>query len=164
MPSYDLDYALRCLRDAIDYAEQTGDFVAARKWVNEVEESAYDDIIAKTKGVSAMAIVYKITKRVQAWNQYGTTDWGLTPASLVNVPLTFELTAEGEIRIVDGDKVRVINPPWPDNNKAFCLLWADIVTEENGGTTPPPPSTTFPFKSIIFEADDGTQYPYVPKN
>lgn len=35
-PTYDLDYALSRLRDAIDYAEQTGEFTQARKWVNEV--------------------------------------------------------------------------------------------------------------------------------
>ena len=44
MTTYDLDYALRCLRDAIDYAEQTGDFISARKWVNEVEKAARDSL------------------------------------------------------------------------------------------------------------------------
>jgi len=41
--TYKFDYAVKRLRDAIDYAEQTGEFQQVRKWVNEVEAAYYDD-------------------------------------------------------------------------------------------------------------------------
>lgn len=60
--AYELDYALSNLRDAIDYAEQTGDFVAARKWVNEVEKSAKDNrpdgILLNYKNLASLAKEY----------------------------------------------------------------------------------------------------------
>ena len=41
MASYDFDYAILILRQAVDFAEIEGDFVPLRKWVNEVEESGH---------------------------------------------------------------------------------------------------------------------------
>jgi hypothetical protein len=38
MSTYDKDYATRMLKDAIDYAEATGDFTHARKWSRAIEE------------------------------------------------------------------------------------------------------------------------------
>jgi len=42
MASYDFDYAIELLRQAIDFAEVERDFVPLRKWVNEVEQSGHD--------------------------------------------------------------------------------------------------------------------------
>jgi hypothetical protein len=42
MASYDFDYAIELLRQAIDFAEIERDFVPLRKWVNEVEQSGHD--------------------------------------------------------------------------------------------------------------------------
>ena len=41
MSSYDFDYTILILRQAIDFAEIEHDFVPLRKWVNEVEESSH---------------------------------------------------------------------------------------------------------------------------
>ena len=42
MTSYDFDYAILVLRQAIDFAEIERDFVSLRKWVNEIEQSGHD--------------------------------------------------------------------------------------------------------------------------
>jgi hypothetical protein len=42
MASYDFDYTILVLRQAIDFAEIERDFVTLRKWVNEVEHSGHD--------------------------------------------------------------------------------------------------------------------------
>lgn len=42
MASYDFDYTIELLRQAIDFAEIERDFVPLRKWVNEVEQSGHD--------------------------------------------------------------------------------------------------------------------------
>ena len=42
MASYDFDYAIELLRQAIDFAEIERDFVPLRKWVNEVEQAGHD--------------------------------------------------------------------------------------------------------------------------
>jgi len=42
MTSYDFDYTILILRQAIDFAEIDHDFVPLRKWVNEVEQSGHD--------------------------------------------------------------------------------------------------------------------------
>jgi hypothetical protein len=42
MASYDFDYTIELLRQAIDFAEVERDFVPLRKWVNEVEQSGHD--------------------------------------------------------------------------------------------------------------------------
>ena len=42
MTSYDFDYAILLLRQAIDFAEIEHDFVPLRKWVNEVEQSGHE--------------------------------------------------------------------------------------------------------------------------
>jgi hypothetical protein len=42
MTSYDFDYTILILRQAIDFAEIEHDFVPLRKWVNEVEQSGHD--------------------------------------------------------------------------------------------------------------------------
>jgi hypothetical protein len=39
MSSYDFDYTIVLLRQAVDFAEVERDFVPLRKWVNEVEQS-----------------------------------------------------------------------------------------------------------------------------
>jgi hypothetical protein len=42
MTSYDFDYTILILRQAIDFAEIEHDFVPLRKWVHEVEQSGHD--------------------------------------------------------------------------------------------------------------------------
>jgi hypothetical protein len=42
MASYDFDYAIESLRQAIDFAEIERDFVPLRKWTNEVEASGHE--------------------------------------------------------------------------------------------------------------------------
>lgn len=42
MVSYDFDYTIELLRQAIDFAEIERDFIPLRKWVNEVEQSGHD--------------------------------------------------------------------------------------------------------------------------
>ena len=42
MTSYDFDYAIQLLRQAIDFAEVEDDFVLLRKWANEVERSGQE--------------------------------------------------------------------------------------------------------------------------
>jgi hypothetical protein len=42
MTSYDFDYTILILHQAIDFAEIEHDFVPLRKWVNEVEQSGHD--------------------------------------------------------------------------------------------------------------------------
>lgn len=42
MASYDFDYAILLLRQAVDFAEVERDFVPLRKWVNEVEAAGYE--------------------------------------------------------------------------------------------------------------------------
>ncbi len=42
MASYDFDYTILLLRQAIDFAEIERDFVPLRKWVNEVEASGHE--------------------------------------------------------------------------------------------------------------------------
>ena len=42
MASYDFDYTIQVLRQAIDFAEIEHDFVPLRKWVNEVEQSGHE--------------------------------------------------------------------------------------------------------------------------
>jgi len=42
MASYDFDYAIESLRQAVDFAEIERDFVPLRKLVNEVEQSGHD--------------------------------------------------------------------------------------------------------------------------
>lgn len=42
MASYDFDYAIVSLRQAVDFAEIEQDFVPLRKWVNEVEQSGHE--------------------------------------------------------------------------------------------------------------------------
>jgi hypothetical protein len=42
MASYDFDYAIESLRQAIDFAEIEHDFVPLRKMVNEVEASGHE--------------------------------------------------------------------------------------------------------------------------
>lgn len=42
MASYDFDYAIELLRQAVDFAEVERDFVPLRKWVNEVEQSGHE--------------------------------------------------------------------------------------------------------------------------
>jgi hypothetical protein len=42
MASYDMDYALKRLRDAIAFVEIEHDFIPLRKWVNEVEQSGHE--------------------------------------------------------------------------------------------------------------------------
>lgn len=47
MNTYDLDYAIYRLQDAVDYTEETGDpqgFAAIRRWILEVERSVKDEI------------------------------------------------------------------------------------------------------------------------
>jgi len=39
---YEFDHALKMARQAIDYAEQTGDFTKVRQWINEVQR-AHDE-------------------------------------------------------------------------------------------------------------------------
>lgn len=45
--TYEFDYAMRRLRDAIDYAEQERDFQEARIWANRVEEAYNADLEAE---------------------------------------------------------------------------------------------------------------------
>jgi len=42
MACYDFDYAVRSLRQSIDFAEIEHDFVPLRKWANETERSGHD--------------------------------------------------------------------------------------------------------------------------
>jgi len=42
MTSYDFDYTILILHQAIDFAEIEHDFVPLRKWVNEVEQSGHE--------------------------------------------------------------------------------------------------------------------------
>ena len=42
MTSYNFDYTILILRQAIDFAEIEHDFVPLRKWVNEVEQSGHE--------------------------------------------------------------------------------------------------------------------------
>jgi hypothetical protein len=42
MASYDFDYAIMLLRQAVDFAEIENDFVPLCKWSNEVEQSGHD--------------------------------------------------------------------------------------------------------------------------
>jgi hypothetical protein len=42
MASYDSDYALLMLRQAVDFAELENDFVPLRKWASEVEHSGQE--------------------------------------------------------------------------------------------------------------------------
>ena len=42
MASYDFDYTIQVLRQAIDLAEIEHDFAPLRKWVNEVEQSGHE--------------------------------------------------------------------------------------------------------------------------
>ncbi len=42
MVCYDFDYAIRSLRQAIDFAEIEHDFIPLRKWSNEVEQSGHE--------------------------------------------------------------------------------------------------------------------------
>jgi len=42
MASYDFDYTILILRQAIEFAEIEHDFVPLRKWVNEVEQSSHE--------------------------------------------------------------------------------------------------------------------------
>ena len=42
MSSYNFDYTILILRQAIDFAEIEGDFAPLRNWVNEVEESGHE--------------------------------------------------------------------------------------------------------------------------
>jgi hypothetical protein len=42
MASFDFDYAIESLRQAVDFAEIERDFVPLHKWVNEVEQSGHD--------------------------------------------------------------------------------------------------------------------------
>ena len=42
MASYDFDYAIESLRQAVDFAEIEHDFVPLLKWVNEVAQSGHD--------------------------------------------------------------------------------------------------------------------------
>ena len=42
MSSYDFDYTIVLLRQAVDFAEIERDFVPLRKWVNEVEQSGHE--------------------------------------------------------------------------------------------------------------------------
>jgi hypothetical protein len=42
MSSYDFDYTITILRQAIDFAEIERDFVPLRKWVNEVDHSGHE--------------------------------------------------------------------------------------------------------------------------
>jgi len=42
MASYDFDYAIESLRQAVDFAEIEHDFVPLRKMVNDVEQSGHD--------------------------------------------------------------------------------------------------------------------------
>ena len=42
MACYDFDYAIRSLRQAVDFAEIEHDFIPLRKWVNEVERSGHE--------------------------------------------------------------------------------------------------------------------------
>jgi hypothetical protein len=55
MTCYDFDYAIRILRQAIDFAEIEHDFLPLGKWVNEVEQSgndmgAMDDMLNRSTG------------------------------------------------------------------------------------------------------------------
>ena len=42
--TFEIEYALACLRDAIDLAYIEGDFAPARRWVNEIEKTYYADL------------------------------------------------------------------------------------------------------------------------
>ncbi len=42
MASYDFDYGIESLRQAVDFAEIVHDFVPLRKWMNEVEQSGHE--------------------------------------------------------------------------------------------------------------------------
>ena len=42
MASFDFDYAIESLRQAVDFAEIERDFVPLRKLVNEIEQSGHD--------------------------------------------------------------------------------------------------------------------------
>ena len=42
MSSYDFDYTIMLLRQAVDFAEVERDFVPLGKWVNEVEQSGHE--------------------------------------------------------------------------------------------------------------------------
>jgi hypothetical protein len=42
MASYDFDYAIQLLRQAVDFAETERNFTPLRKWVNEVEQSGLE--------------------------------------------------------------------------------------------------------------------------
>ena len=42
MACYDFDYAIRSLRQAIDFAEIEHEFIPLRKWANEVEHSGHE--------------------------------------------------------------------------------------------------------------------------
>jgi hypothetical protein len=42
MASYDFDYAILLLRQAIDFADIERDFIPLRKWANEVELSGHE--------------------------------------------------------------------------------------------------------------------------
>lgn len=64
-PTYDLDYAISRLRDAIDYAEITKDpedFVTIRKWVNEVELSSSELKDKKRDSQDYLAKILEIDK------------------------------------------------------------------------------------------------------
>ena len=43
MACYDFDYAIRSLRQAIDFAEIEHDFIPLRKWANQVEHSGNEN-------------------------------------------------------------------------------------------------------------------------
>ena len=43
-PTYSIDYALRRVRDGIEYAEMVGDFQQLRKAVNDLEDAINADI------------------------------------------------------------------------------------------------------------------------
>lgn len=71
-PTYDLNYALSCMRDAIDYAEMDGDFQPARKWLNELEKSIKSSMSVSAEQESTAAECARI-------NQWLSDHWDFIP-------------------------------------------------------------------------------------
>lgn len=58
MACYDFDYAVRGLRQAIDFAEIEGDFVPLRKWAREIELSGHELEASEDRFFSPSGQVY----------------------------------------------------------------------------------------------------------
>ena len=58
MACYDFDYAIRSLRQAIDFAEIEDDYVPLRKWAREVELSGHELETSETRFFSPSGQAY----------------------------------------------------------------------------------------------------------